>query len=204
MVAKIIEFSIAVISLGGYPAIFILSLAGSAIIPIPNELVMLFGGFKSASGQFSIYTTITLGTLGNLSGCIICYYLGHFGGRPFLEKYGKFMLMSPKKLEWSDSFYKRYGYSAVFFTRLIPIVRAVNSFPAGISRMNFKKFVLYSFAGSFIWSLGFGLAGYFMGSRWNEVMLLIRKLDYFILAGLAIVIVAYIYISLKDSKQKES
>lgn len=197
MVAKIIELSILIIGLGGYTAIFFLSLFGSAIIPIPNELVMLFGGFKAFSGQFSIFTVVLLGTLGNLTGCIVCYYIGLFGGRPFLEKYGKFLLVTPKKLQWSDSFFEKYGHEAVFITRLIPVVRAVNSLPAGISRMDLKKFILYSFAGSLVWATGLGLAGFYLGPYWQTVMHIFRKLDLVIIASLVVAVGFYIYKSLK-------
>lgn len=191
LLEKIFEFFITLIAQGGYLAVGILSLLGSACIPIPNELVLLFSGFLVSSGKFNMVTAIGWGTGGNFVGCLIAYYLGKYGGRPWLEKYGKYLLISPEKLEAADSFFNKYGEIAIFLSRFTPIIRGFASLPAGISRMSFPKFTFYSLLGSLLWSIGFIYFGSWLGPHWKKAFQWLRKVDYLIVVGILLLIVVY-------------
>lgn len=182
MLEKLFKTSIALIAAGGYPAVVGLSLLGSALIPIPNELVILFSGFQAFQGHFTLAQVIFWGTLGNVLGCVVCYWLGLKGGRPLVEKYGRYILLTKKKLTSVEKFYDRWGEQAVLIGRLLPIVRAVSSFPAGISRMRLGVFILYSIIGSFVWVVTLAVMGYIFGPAYGTVLLIFRKFDYLIIA----------------------
>jgi len=183
MVESIINMVIFVMDKMGYWGVFIFMTLESACIPIPSEAILPFGGYLSYTGRLSIIPTILIGTLGGTFGSILAYYLGKLGGRPLVEKYASTLHLSKSSLEKSDQYFSKYGEKIVFYSRLLPIVRTFISLPAGISNMNFKKFTLYTFFGSLIWSILLGYTGYYMGEKW----IIIRP--WFHYADIAIVIV---------------
>lgn len=136
----------------GYPGILLLMALESACIPVPSEAIMPFAGAQitAPAGHFhpNIWVLTLVGALGNLIGSILVYWVGHTGGRQFLDKYGKFVLIRKRDLDKSDAFFHKYGDWTVFFGRWLPIVRTFISLPAGIARMNFPKFCVFTFVGA--------------------------------------------------------
>ncbi len=177
IIAWLSSLVISVISTTGYAGVFILMALESACIPIPSEVIMPFSGFLVWEGRFILWQVVLWGAVGNLFGSIIAYVVGYFGGRKTIEKYGKYILISGHDLELADNWFKKYGQAAVFFSRLLPVVRTFISLPAGIARMDFKKFCLYTFLGSLPWSFFLTYAGLIAGENWNELKVYFHKFD---------------------------
>lgn len=146
----------------GWLGVVIMMAIESACIPLPSEVIMPLAGqylVGSPNNWGGILLAGLYGALGCTIGSIIAYLVGAFGGRPLVEKYGKYLLISSHHLHTADRWFEKYGEATAFFSRLVPVVRTFISFPAGVSRMNFGKFVIYSFLGSFPWSAGLAWAG---------------------------------------------
>jgi membrane protein DedA with SNARE-associated domain len=175
----------------------------SACIPLPSELIMPLAGWMliKENSLPAIYILLAgvYGALGNTIGSAIAYALGMWGGRPFLRKYGKYILISQRDLDLADRWFERSGSWSIFASRLLPVVRTFISLPAGIARMHFVKFLVYTFLGSFIWSVGLAYGGYKLGEHWGQIRVIMRPFDPFIIT-LAIVFVAlYIYRHVKHT-----
>ena len=175
----------------GYWGIFLGMTIESTCIPLPSEIIMTFAGYVVYEGKMAFWGVVLVGTLGNLVGSLIAYYIGWWGGRPLLEKYGKYILITPKKLNLADEWFERYGHEAVLISRLLPGLRTFISLPAGITHMNLKKFVLYTIIGSLPWCFVLTYIGVLMGPNWTIIQGYFRYLD--ILVGIGIVaFIAYI------------
>jgi membrane protein DedA with SNARE-associated domain len=145
------------------------------------------------------------GALGCTIGSIIAYWVGTKGGRPFLNKYGKYILITPHDLDRADQWFQKNGDWAIFITRLMPVIRTFISLPAGIAKMRIGKFLIYTFVGSFIWCTALSLAGYLLGENWEKIRTVMRPFDPVIVAIVVILIGFYIYRHIKHSRtQKES
>lgn len=166
-----------IISATGYPGIFGLMTLESACIPVPSEVIMPFSGFLVWSGRFELLPVVVWGALGNLMGSIIAYGIGVWGGRRLVTKYGKYFLISSHDLALTESWFARYGQATVFFSRLLPVVRTFISLPAGIARMPFKKFCVYTLAGSLPWSFVLAYAGRLAGENWDFLKVYFHKFD---------------------------
>lgn len=153
----------------GYAGIFILMTLESACMPVPSEIVMPFSGFAAQRGNLNFLMVVLIGSLGCLAGSIVSYAVGYYGGRPLLEKYGKYLLINKDHISLADRWFDRYGNKAVFIARLLPIVRTFISLPAGIARMNFKTFAAYSFIGSLPWCLALAYVGILLGDNWSKL-----------------------------------
>lgn len=151
----------------GYPGIFILMALGSACTPMPSEVVMVFSGYIAQQGKLNFWLVGIVGTLGGLAGSIVTYYIGYYGGRPIMEKYGKYIMIEKHEIDLADRWFAKYGDRAVFISRLLPIIRAFISLPAGITRMNFTKFIVYSLVGSLPWVFVLTYLGIILGNNWN-------------------------------------
>ena len=189
MVTRILEalasFVIYVISVMGLPGIVLLMAIESACIPLPSEVIMPFSGYLVFLGKYSLWSVGLAGAVGCVVGSIPAYYLGMYGGRPLIEKYGKYVLMSHHDLDLADRWFARHGEATVFFARLLPVVRTFIAFPAGVARMEMKRFIAYTFAGSLPWCLGLAYVGMAMGERWPTLRGYFHKFD--LLIGAAIV-----------------
>lgn len=156
MIAQILElvaqFITATIDAWGYGGVVLLMAIESANIPLPSEVIMPFAGFLVDQGRFTLAGAALSGALGCTLGSAVSYWIGMRGGRPFLERYGKYVLISRHDLDLADRWFARWGDPIAFFSRLLPVVRTFISFPLGIARSHFKKFLLYTFMGSLIWS----------------------------------------------------
>lgn len=171
------NFIINFISDTGYLGITILMAIESAAIPIPSEIIMPFSGYLANQGDLNFWLVGLWGALGNVFGSIIAYYIGFWGGRPLLEKYGKYFFIRKHELDRADVWFNKYGQSAIFFSRLMPAVRTFISIPAGVAKMGLEKFIFYTFAGSLPWTLGLTYIGYKLGGEWESIKIYFRQLD---------------------------
>lgn len=171
----------------------------SACIPIPSEIIMPLAGFVVYGGKMSLLGITFVGALGNLFGSLIAYFVGLKGGRPFLDKYGKYLLISNRRLEMADNWFDKYGYEAVFISRFLPIIRTFISLPAGISRMDIKKFIIYTFLGSLPWSFILGYIGFKLGPDWQIIQSYFHILDIIIIIGIIILASYLIYKYIKNN-----
>lgn len=191
------NFVTSVISHLGYPGVFLLMALESACIPIPSEFIMPFSGFLVTTGQFNFWLIVILGSLGNLAGSYLAYWVGYAGGRPLIEKYGKYILLSHRDLDASDRFFKKYGESTVLFTRLMPVIRTFISLPAGISKMDPWKFGLYTIIGVVPFTAALAYAGLILKQNWSGLQPYFHKFDLLILILLVLAIIWFIFRHLK-------
>lgn len=171
MVGRIIEalavFTTGVISSMGYGGVVLLMGIESACIPLPSEIIMPFAGYLVYQGQFTLFGAAFWGAVGCVAGSIPAYWLGSYGGRPLIERYGKYVLVSHHELDLADRLFARHGQWVVLAARLLPVIRTFIAFPAGVSRMNMTRFVAYTFVGSFPWCYGLAWVGMRLGQAWN-------------------------------------
>ncbi len=186
-----------IIDLMGYAGVFLLMTVESCGIPMPSEVIMPFSGFLVAEGKLNFWAITFLGAFGNLVGSWLAYWIGHRGGRPLIEKYGKYILISKHDLNLADKWFKKYGDAAVFFGRLLPVIRTYISFPAGISKMNFKRFSIYTFLGALPWTALFAWLGVKMGANWEAIRTKLHNFDMAMAVIVVVLIVLYIWRHLK-------
>jgi membrane protein DedA with SNARE-associated domain len=181
MVSRILEylaaFIIAVIAKMGYLGIVLLMAIESACIPLPSEVIMPFSGYLVYTGRFHLLWVGLAGAVGCNLGSLVAYYIGLVGGRPLVERYGRWLLVTHHDLEMADRFFARYGDWAVFIARLLPVIRTFIAFPAGVSRMNQARFHLYTFLGSLPWCLVLAYAGMKLGQRWMTLREYFHRFD---------------------------
>jgi membrane protein DedA with SNARE-associated domain len=183
----------------GLVAVFLLMVAESACIPIPSEATMLFAGFAvtdpgAAHHHLTLLGIVAAGVLGNLAGSWIAYGVGRFGRIELVERHGHWLHLKPSHIEWADRWFARYGGPAVFFSRMLPIIRTFISLPAGVAKMPFGRFTLYTLAGCVPWVLGLALAGEALGSEWENARKYFEYVDY---AVLVLVVAAIVYAVLR-------
>ena len=158
-----------VISSLSYPGIVLLMAIESACIPLPSEVIMPFSGYLVYTHRFSsLWLVATMGAIGCNLGSVLAYEVGAYGGRPLIEKYGKYVLLSAHDLELADRFFKRYGSITVFIGRLLPVIRTFIALPAGIARMPRGRFHFYTFAGSWPWCWVLAYVGLKLGEHWDS------------------------------------
>ncbi len=179
---------ISIISHAGYFGVTVLMAIESACIPLPSEIIMPFSGYLVLLGRFNLFAVGVAGALGCNLGSLVAYYIGSLGGRPLVEKYGRWLLVTHHDLEMADRFFARYGDWAVFFARLLPVIRTFIAFPAGVSRMSQVRFQFYTFLGSLPWCLALAYAGMKLGQRWMSLRDYFHRFD--ALLGVVIVICA--------------
>lgn len=177
LLEKLSIFIIASISSMGYWGIMAMMAIESACIPLPSEVIMPFSGYLVYAGRFNFWLVGLAGAVGCNIGSAAAYYVGAHGGRPLIEKYGRYLLLSHNDLEWADRWFNRYGEATVFFSRLLPVIRTFIAFPAGVVRMNLLRFHLYTFVGSLPWCLVLAYAGMKLGSHWTNLRAYFHRLD---------------------------
>jgi len=171
------SFIVGGISLLGYSGVVIMMAIESVCVPLPSEIIMPFAGYLAAKGEFTFIGVAIAGSIGSVIGSVLAYGVGIYGGRAFIEKYGKYILLSRHDLNLADKFFHKYGSSAMFFSRMLPVVRTFISLPAGIAKMNFTKFIIYTFLGSLPWCFGLAYAGKKLGDHWNALGVYFHKFD---------------------------
>jgi membrane protein DedA with SNARE-associated domain len=180
-------FIISVISSSGYLGIVALMAIESACIPLPSEVIMPFSGYLVYAGRFHLLWVATAGAIGCNLGSVIAYEVGFFGGRPLVERYGSYLLLSRRELDWADHFFARWGSAAVFIARLLPVIRTFIALPAGIARMPRLRFHIYTFVGSWPWCLVLAYIGMKLGEKWEtdpRLKLWFHRFDVVILMAL--------------------
>jgi membrane protein DedA with SNARE-associated domain len=193
-----------------WPGVMLLMAVESALIPFPSELIMPLAGWMLINEPgLSVWWVVVagiVGAVGNTIGSVVAYYVGTWAGRPFLNKYGRYILISQHDLDIADRWFTKRGSWTVFIGRLLPLIRTYISLPAGIARMNIWKFLVYTFTGSFIWSTGLAYGGYLLGEHWEELRSVMRPFDPVILAVVVLLVAWYIYRHIKHlraEKKKE-
>ncbi|MDA3914995.1 DedA family protein [Oleiagrimonas sp.] len=184
---------IAVISRTGYLGIVLLMGIESACIPLPSEIIMPFSGYLVAQGQLSLGLVALAGAVGCLLGSWLAYAIGAWGGRPLIERYGKYVLISRHDLDLADRWFQRHGDITIFVGRLLPVVRTFIAFPAGVVRMSAWRFSLYTFLGSLIWCWGLAWIGMKLGQHWDTLGVYFHRFDGLIVAGIVIALGLYVW-----------
>ncbi len=177
----------------GYLGVFLAMTVESACIPLPSEIILPLAGWMVSLGDFNFWLASLAGTLGCTLGSAIAYWVGALGGRPLLLRYGRYVLISPHEVDTADRWFARYGEATVFFSRLLPVVRTFISFPAGVVRMNFLRFFLYTTLGSLPWSLALVYAGKLLGDNWLVVREFLGRFDYVIVLAVVALVVLFFY-----------
>ena len=176
------SFILQTINSAGYTGVFILMTLESAGLPVPSEVIMPFSGFLAYRGTFNFWLVVLLGTLGNIAGSLLLYWVGEYGGRKFISRWGRWLLLKDSHTTKAEEWFKRYGEITIFFGRILPVVRTYISFPAGVARMPLWRFNFYTAVGSFPWVLLMTYIGFYLGERWNILESYFRKFDIAILA----------------------
>jgi membrane protein DedA with SNARE-associated domain len=180
LVASISQFVTDQVASYGYAGIVLLTLLGSACIPIPSEVVLLFGGALASAGfaaaalhhpgaELSLIPVMVAALAGSMAGSWLAYGVGYAGGRPLVDRWGRYLLLRPHEVDRAHEWFERHGEAAVFFSRMIPLARAFISLPAGVARMDLGRFSLYTLLGNLPWTIGLALAGYALGERWKTL-----------------------------------
>lgn len=186
----------------GYLGVMIAMAIESAMIPLPSELILPYAGFLVSDptqieplthGPWSLWIVVIAATIGNTIGSLIAYAIGAWGGRPFLERYGRYLLIREHEIEVAERFFDKYGAATAFFSRLLPIVRTFISFPAGVARMNVPKFIVYSTAGAFVWSTVLVFGGTILGKNWESIRHALQPFDLVIALAAAVLIIGFVW-----------
>ena len=191
---RLAEFATNVVGDLGLAGIFVLMTLESACIPIPSEATMLFAGFNVHEGEYSLLAATLAGTLGNLAGSWIAYAVGYFGRIELLEKHGRALHVKPSHLQWADRWFERYGAPAVFFSRMLPIVRTFISLPAGVARMPFWRFTVLTVVGCVPWVFMLTFIGQQVGANWEDWRDSLHYVDY---ATAALIVLSAVYLYLR-------
>ena len=187
----------------GYAGVALWVAIESVIIPIPSEFVLPFAGFLVGAGTsiepltgqpWSLALVTIAGTIGSVIGALVAYAIGYYGGRPVIERWGRFLRITPDDLDRTDAFFARHGNKAAFFGRLIPVVRSLVSFAAGIARMPLLPFIVFTALGSLPFTFVLVFAGTQLGANWASIGDVIKRFEYAILALLAIAIVGFVWV----------
>ena len=180
-----------------WPGVVVLMGIESAAIPLPSEIIMPFAGWMLVQakglGMGHVFLAGFYGALGCLLGSWLAYWVGAKGGRPLLERYGRYLLITSHELDVADRWFARYGDATVFFSRLLPVVRTFISVPAGVARMNLWKFSVYTFIGSFPWCFGLAYGGYLLGERWEVLRAAMRPFDIPIVVLFLLLVAFYVW-----------
>ena len=186
----------------GYLGVGVAMAIESAMIPLPSELILPFAGFLVSDGTsveplthgpWNFWIVVAIATIGNTVGSLITYAIGAYGGRPFLERYGRYLLIRPHEIELAERFFLKYGAPTAFFSRLLPVVRTFISFPAGVARMPLGKFMLFSTLGAVPWSILLVYAGEQLGTRWQDIRHALQPFDLAIAIAVVLAVALFIW-----------
>jgi membrane protein DedA with SNARE-associated domain len=200
ILAPVAAWIIAVISAGGYLGIIALMAIESACIPLPSEIIMPFSGYLVSTGRFDLWLVATAGAIGCNVGSVLAYEAGKRGGRPFVERWGKYVLLNMEHLAQAERFFARWGSITVLVCRLLPFIRSFIAFPAGVARMPLVRFHIYTFVGSWPWCFGLAWVGMKLGAAWHtdpRLSHILHYADAAVIAVLAIGILWFVWHQLK-------
>lgn len=192
MLAHIASFIVNAISHLGYLGVAGLMAIESACIPLPSEIIMPFSGYLVATGRFSLWAVAAAGAAGSVVGSWVAYALGAWGGRPLIERYGRYLLVSRHDLDRADRWFERRGDATVLLGRVLPVVRTFIGFPAGMARMDPWRFSVYTFVGSYVWCLGLAWIGKALGERWDTLGGWFHRIDAVVVGAVAVAAAFYV------------
>jgi membrane protein DedA with SNARE-associated domain len=198
---RLAQFATNVVGDLGLPGIFLLMAPESACIPIPSEATMLFAGFNVSEGRYTLFEAVAVGSLANLVGSWIAYAVGYYGRVELLEKHGRRLHIKPSHLAWADRWFERYGSAAVFFSRMLPVIRTFISLPAGVARMPFWKFSVLTLAGCIPWIFMLTFIGQQVGANWESWKNSLHYVDYAVLA-LIVLGVVFLFVRWRRSRAR--
>ena len=199
IVEQIALFCLNIISSLGYFGVFFLMSLESMIFPIPSELVMPFAGFLVANGEMQLGGVVMFATLGSIFGSLLSYYIGKYGGNRFVFRYGKYFLLNEEHLKSTERWFSRKGEVTIFIGRFIPVVRHVISIPAGIGKMNLRRFIIYTIIGAGIWNLFLAYVGFLLGSNWTIIK---QYFDYISWTIFGLIILIGLYFLIRAIKRR--
>ncbi len=198
MVFEIVfQYIVNIIDKLGYIGIFVFMILESMVFPIPSEAVMPFAGFLVAQGKLDFILVAVISGIASLIGSLLSYYIGYFGGRKFLKKFGKYLLIENNSLKWTEKFFNKYGEKTIFIGRFVPVVRHLISIPAGIGKMNLFKFSFYTVIGASVWNVFLLYVGFWLNTKWEMIYEYSSKVDIVIIVLIAVYAVYHIYNFLK-------
>jgi membrane protein DedA with SNARE-associated domain len=177
----------------GYTGVMLLMAIESACIPLPSELIMPFAGFLVSEGRFNLFLVATAGAIGCNLGSVLAYEIGYYGGRPLVQRFGSYVLLSQHDMDVADRFFNKYGSATIFIGRLLPIVRTFIALPAGIARMPRLRFHIYTFLGSWPWCFGLAYLGIKLGDHWMDIKPYFLRFKEVILVSLIAGIVWFVW-----------
>lgn len=177
----------------GYPGIAFLMVLESMILPLPSEAVLPFAGYLVSTGQLDIWLVALAATVGSMVGSWIGYEIGQYGGRPFLRRWGKYLLLNEEHLTWTEEWFRKHGEKTIFFSRLIPVVRHFISIPAGASKMRKTRFFFYTFTGAFVWNLFLTECGVLLGQQWQNIGYVSKPLEILVIIALVGLVAWFIF-----------
>ena len=210
LLALLSDFVTGEIARYGYLAIFVLMVLESACIPIPSEVTMLFGGalvtapFLAPEQQLEFWLVVAAGTLGNLVGSWLAFWAGYGGGRPLVARWGRYLLIRPHEVDKANEWFERYGERAVFFGRLLPVIRTFISLPAGVVRMPFWRFTIYTVLGCLPWCIVLTWIGVLLGERWETAERVLQPFAWAIAIALAAGVVWFVWHRLRQIRREEA
>ena len=194
----LVDFIVNFIGSTGYVSIGILMVLESMVAPVPSEAVMPFAGFLIVEGKFSFPWVIFFSTSGSVIGSLISYYMGAWGGRPFIEKFGKYILIDKHHLALTERYFTKKGDLTILICRFIPVVRHLISIPAGLGKMNLPRFILFTILGAGIWNTFLTYVGYILKNNWTEIMRYSHIVDVIVMAALVTIVIYYVYAFYKN------
>jgi membrane protein DedA with SNARE-associated domain len=196
----LVNAAVDVVDAMGLPGVFLLMFAESACIPIPSEATMLFAGFNVSNGEYSLFAATAVGSVANLAGSWLAYWVGYIGRVDILEKHGKKLHIKKSHLEWADRWFERHGDATVFFARMLPIIRTFISLPAGVARMPFWRFTVLTLAGCIPWVLMLTFIGKQAGDNWEDWKDSLHYVDY---AVAAVIVATAVYLFLRARRGRK-
>jgi membrane protein DedA with SNARE-associated domain len=198
---RLVDFAVNVVGDLGLAGIFVLMLPESALIPIPSEATMLFAGFNVAEGKYSLFAAVAVGVVANVIGSWIAYALGYYGRIDVLEKHGKKLHIKPEHLAWADRWFERYGTATVFFARMLPIIRTFISLPAGVARMPFWRFTVFTALGCIPWIFMLTFIGKQAGDNWESWKDNLHYVDY---AVAALIVIGAVWLFVRARRRRSA
>ena len=193
LVLGLTEWITSVVAGLGYPGIFLLMTVEGIITPIPSELIVPFAGYLAQRGVFNLGIVIAIATIGSTLGSTVAYYIGYYGGRPLVLRYGRFVGLGEDDIRWAETWFKKYGDWGNFLGHALPGVRSFMSFPAGMAKMDLKRYVVSTALGSAAWNTVLAVAGFLLLNRWIAVAETTSNVDLYIVVAAIAGIVGYVY-----------
>jgi membrane protein DedA with SNARE-associated domain len=202
IIAPVAAWIIAVISASGYLGVALLMAIESACIPLPSEIIMPFAGYLVSTGRFDLFLVATAGAIGCNLGSIVAYEAGKRGGRPFVARWGRYVLLNMHDLDRAEYFFQRWGSITVLLCRLLPVVRSFIAFPAGVARMPLLRFHIYTFIGSWPWCFALAWVGMKLGAAWHtdpRLGAILHRADFAVVGVVAAGAIGFVWHKLKKS-----